>query len=185
MKGWLVGILVVGGALVGMMSIYWASLSGVMSKMGLVGGDFGQEIDQNALSQSVRSQGEPPDCSVLETMILAPRYLLSRGQERVVLGGELGAARVGCGVRQVQEGNVERGIYTITKGLYYLRSHYGALRSLVQVDDLYCRLLDEGGAEGWVEEYLLASAGRAHDSVYEVYKQVEEARGRVAELCID
>ncbi len=185
MKKLLALLLVVAGVGVGVMSIYLASLSGVMSKMGLVGGDFHQEIDQNELARRLREQSMEQDCGIFVAATLVPRYLLSHGQERVVIARELGEARIICGVRQVQGASVERGVYTIVKGLYYLKNHYSELRSLVQIDLAKCEMLDSRQVELWVEGYLSATSGRIHDVVYEVYKQVEEARGRVEELCIN
>lgn len=185
MKQLLAILLVTVGVGVGAASLYFASLSGVMNKMGLVGGDFQQSVDQNDLARRLREQSLDQDCSMILALQLVPRYLLSHGQERVTLARDLASARIVCGVRQVQGRNIERGVYTIIKGLYYLKSHYIELRVLVQDDLDQCRLLEERQFESWVEGYLSATGGRAHDVVFEVYKQVEEARSRVEELCMD
>ncbi len=182
---WLVGLLVAIGTLVGLMSLYMASLTGIMSKMGLVGGDFRQSVKQNELARQLRGQDETVNCGVWQVAQQVPRYFFSRGETRVRLAGELGEVRVICGIRLVQNGNVERGVYTLMKGLYYLKSHYGAMKVLVQQDRSACELLATTAYERWVQAYLLSTEGRLYDIVLQVYKQVETERAGVAELCLD
>ena len=162
-----------------------ASLSGVMTKMGLVGGNFDQLIDSNKLARLIMAQKGTSDCSLWRTIGVIPRYFYSQNVERVELSRELGGVRIICGVRQVQRGNVERGVYTILKGLYYLREHYGKLRILVEKDKDGCELLLAPDYERWIEGYLMASSGRTHELVIDVYKHVQVARAAVEELCIE
>lgn len=178
--------LVLAGLAVGAMSLYMASLSGVMGKMGLVGGDFSNAIDANELARQLRSQqNSSTSCSLWQVAKKIPSYLVSRGEDRVVLSGELGGERIVCGVRLVQQDNVERGVYTIVKGLYYLESHYSAMRGIVENNKSKCELLGNPDYERWVESYLLSTQGRIHEVVLSVYKQVERSRARVSELCLD
>ncbi len=179
----LVLLLVFLGIAVGAISLYMASLSGVMSKMGLVGGDFRDSVKTNDLARLIMTQKGTSNCSVWQTAQTIPRYLYSRDEDKVVLSRELGGLRIICGVRQVQSGNVERGVYTVLKGLYYLRTHYSELRILVQADNKKCNLLEEPEYEKWVEGYLMATEGRVHQLVLDVYRQVQTERGRVEELC--
>jgi hypothetical protein len=182
---WLVVLLVAIGIGVGLVSLYTASLSGVMSKMGLVGGDFSQSIKRNELARLLFEERESVDCSLLNVGARVPQYLLSRGEQRVVFSGEMGGIRIICGIRHVQKGNVERGVYTITKGLYYLKTHYSELRILVQADPNKCVLLHSPEYERWVEGYLLSTEGRIHEIVLELYKQIQVERAGVEELCSD
>lgn len=184
-NNFLVVLLVILGCSVGVMSLYMASLSGVMGKMGLVGGDFSQAIRVNELARQVMAQKEEGKCNVLEVAKKVPGYLFSKGEERVVLSGELGGQRIICGIKHVLAGNVERGVYTIMKGLRYLKGHYTELRILVEGDSSKCELLTSPVYERWVEGYLLSSEGRVHEVVLEVYNQVEASRGRVEELCTE
>lgn len=177
--------LVVIGVLIGFMSLYMASLSGIMVKMGLVGGDFSQAVDLAKLEHQLSKQGPSTDCSFVNVSKHIPGYLLSEGERGVVLSGELGDKRIVCGVRHVQKQNVERGVYTIIKGLYYLRNHYSEMRLLVEKDHGQCKLLTSPDYERWVEGYLNATEGRVHEVVLNVYKQVQAERARVEELCLD
>lgn len=185
MKNWLVYLLVLLGFVVGGMSLYMASLSGVMAKMGLVGGDFRQSIDSNELARQLRGREEVVDCGIVQVAKQVPAYLFARGEERVVLAGELGRERIICGIRLVQSGNVERGVYTLIKGLYYLEGQYREMRPIVESERSKCQLLTKTEYESWVQGYLQSTEGRAHDIVYDLYKQVERERGRVEELCSD
>ena len=185
MKNCLVLVLVGIGGGVGTVSLYMASLSGVMTKMGLVGGDLRQSVDVNEMARQLRSMEEQPNCGVVAISKKIPYYLSLRGVGRVELAGELGRERIGCGIKYVQSGNVERGIYTLVKGLYYLKNQYGELREIVKMDTAKCSLLGNTRYESWVEGYLLSTQGRAHQVVLEVYKQVESERARVEELCIE
>lgn len=185
MKNWLTIILILTGVGIGMVSLYMASLSGVMRKMGLVGGDFSQSVDINELARRMMFQKKNTECGIWQNATHVPRYLFSKGEERVRYAGELGGERIICGVRLVQRGNVERGVYTIVKGLYYLRSHYGEMRNLIQNNRDKCSLLQSPDYGRWVEGYLNATEGRVHELVLDVYKQVESERARVDELCSD
>lgn len=175
----LIGISVFG------VSLYMASLSGVMSKMGLVGGDFRQAVHTEELEKQVSNIAEATDCSIAAVVQKIPRYLSSRGVERVLLSGDLGGERIICGIGHVRQGNVERGVYTIVKGMYYLKTHYSEMRTLIEQNHANCSLLMTPDYSRWVEAYLGSTEGRIHEVVLNVYKQVESARGHAEELCID
>ena len=184
-NNWLVFALLLVGLLVGAMSLYMASLSGVMGKMGLVGGDFSQSIKINELARQTRSLPQGINCGTWNVIKDVPSYLLSTGDKRVQLAGKLGGVRIICGIKLVQSANVERGVYTIIKGLYYLKTHYSEMRTLVEADHNKCNLLTDPTNERFVEGDLMATEGRVHEVVLSVYKQVEGARARVDELCLD
>lgn len=177
--------LVLIGVGVGFMSLYMASLSGIMAKMGLVGGDFSQAVDVQELERQLSKHPNSADCRITNVAKNVPKYLLSEGRERVVLSGVLGGERIVCGVGHVQKRNVERGVYTIVKGLYYLRTHYSEMRLLVEKDPAQCELLSSPDYERWVESYLNSTEGRINEVVLNTYKQVESERSRVEELCTD
>jgi hypothetical protein len=181
----LVALLVLVGVGVGLMSLYMASLSGIMAKMGLVGGDFSQAVNTAKLEQQISKHPSMTDCRVITVAKHVPKYLFSKGVERVVLSGVLGGERIVCGVGHVQKKNVERGVYTIVKGLYYLRTHYSEMRILVERDIAQCTLLSSPDYERWVESYLTSTEGRINEVVLDTYRQVESERSRVEELCTD
>lgn len=181
----LVASLVLIGVAVGCMSLYMASLSGIMSKMGLVGGDFSQSVNYQELEKQLITQVDYFDCGIVTVARHIPNYLLSRGSERVRFSGQLGGKRIICGLVHVKNRNVERGVYTLVKGLYYLRTHYTEMRILVEQDSDQCQLLKNPDYERWVELYLNSTEGRINEVVLSVYKQVESERARVEELCND
>lgn len=182
---WAIILMLAVGVGVGAFSLYTASLSGVKAKMGLLGGDINQSLDQNQLSRNILSIDRDYDCSTWHIAKDVPRYLFSRGEERTMITLDLGGDRIICGVKHVKSGNVERGAYTIVKGLYYLRSHYIALRDQIQNGSGRCSDLEEPLNERWVEAYLDATEGSLHEAVYKVYKEVESARNGVEELCVN
>jgi hypothetical protein len=184
-NNWLILLLVIVGLGVGMTSLYMASLSGVMSKMGLVGGDFSQAIKVNQLVRQTMPLKESVKCDMWSVVHHIPSYLLSKGEERMKLSDLLGGERIVCGARLVKSGNVERGVYTIIKGLYYLKTHYLEMKILVQKDKSNCHVLANTNYENWVEAFLSASEGRVHEIVLDVYNQVQITRAGVEELCID
>lgn len=179
----LVIILLSVGILVGSVSLYSASLSGVMVKLGLYGGEFTNSIKYNELSRRLRYEKDGRDCSMFTVTKDIPAYFLADGEQKIKLAGTLGNTRVECGVRHVQEGNVQRGVYSMIKGLYYLKNEYNWLRAIVQKDREKCELVDAPDYERWVENYLLSTDGRIHEVVYDLYKQVEAERNGVEELC--
>ncbi len=185
MKKWLVVFLILMGVGVGIVSLYMASLSGVMGKMGLYGGDFSQSVRKNDLARALILQKQSVECGVWQAVAPVPSYLFSSGEQRVELAKSLGGKRIICGVVSVRDGNTERGVYTIMKGLYYLRSHYDEMRVIVERDKSKCEILGSPEYERWIESYLMATEGRVYDVVLELYKEVEGSRGRVEELCGD
>ena len=90
-----------------------------------------------------------------------------------------------CGIRLVQNQNIERGVYTLIKGLYYLDGQYREMRPLVEQNKEKCALIPQTEYESWIQGYLLSTQGRIHNVVYDLYKQVEQGRSQVEELCID
>lgn len=182
---WAIILMLGVGISVGAFSLYTASLSGVKAKMGLLGGDIIQSLDQNQLSRNILSIDREYDCRTWHIAKDVPRYLVSKGEERTLITHELGGDRIICGVKHVKAGNVERGAYTIVKGLYYLRSHYIVLRDQIQNRAGSCNELEEPIIERWVEAYLDATEGSLHEAVYKVYKEVESARSGVEELCVN
>lgn len=183
-NNWLVVFLVFIGVTVGAISIYSASLSGVMGKMGLVGGDYAQDIDKNELARQLRDRKQV-DCGMWEVIKSVPEYLIASGERRITLAGKLGQERVICGINLVQHENVERGVYSIIKGLYYLKGQYGELQQLVRKDINHCQLLAETNYDSLIQGYLRSTKGRVHDIVFDLYKQVEIERVGVEELCAD
>ncbi len=177
--------LVLIGIGVGLMSLYMASLSGIMAKMGLVGGDFSQAVKYGELDKQLSKQAIDFDCGTLIIAKNIPKYLLSKDGERVVLSSQLGGERIICGIEHVKNKNVERGVYTIVKGLYYLRTHYSEMRVLVQSNNANCQLLKSPDYGRWVEIYLNSTEGRIHEIVLNLYKQIEIERAGVEELCND
>lgn len=180
---WLILLLMLVGVGVGVISLYTASLSGVMGKMGLVGGDFSNSIDTNELARLILAHKGSSVCNFWTTGRSIPTYFLAQGDERMRLSRELGGQRIICGVRYVQSGNVERGVYTIMKGMYYLKGYYNELRTLVQTNSGKCELLEEPEYENWIEGYLMATEGRVHQLVLDIYRQVQVERSGVEELC--
>lgn len=185
MRNWGIGMLLLVGVMVGAVSLYSASLTGVMNKMGLVGGDLRQAVDVNELARQLRMTAQTRDCGLWSVTKRIPYYWGLRGEGRIEAAGRLGQERIECGIKYIQAGNVERGAYTLVKGLYYLRNRYSELRSLVEQDKAKCELLGLYPYETWVEAYLVASQGNAHQVVLDIYKQMEIERVRVEELCIE
>jgi hypothetical protein len=179
----IVSMLLIVGFGVGAISLYTSSLSGVMTKMGLYGGDFSQALNFNQLARDLGPMQSGVKCNTWEIAKHIPDYLFSTGMDRVNLTSELGNERIVCGVRLVQDGNIERGVYTIIKGMHYLRTHYSELRMLVESDRANCKSNVDLKFDRWIESYLNATQGRIHDIVYDLYKQVEVARASVDELC--
>ena len=165
MKYWFVMLLLAVGVMVGGMSLYMASLTGVMNKMGLVGGDFRQAVNENELARQLMLRRSSVNCSLWEVVEPIPQYLLAKGVARVKLGEQLGEERIVCGIRHVQFGSVEQGVYTMMKGLYYLKNEYNEMKGLVRTNNAMCDLLPEPTYEGWVEAYLFSTEGRVHDVV--------------------
>lgn len=154
-----------------------------MGKMGLLGGDFSGSVKSNELARLIMSRKGVVGCGFYEASRSIPAYLLAEGEDRAELAYQLGGQRVICGIKQAQQGEVERGVYTLVKGLYYLGEYYRNLRKLVEMDANNCQQGHVDDYSDWIEGYLLATEGRPQEIVLEAYKQVENERARVYELC--
>lgn len=182
---WLTWLLLLFGITVGMVSLYFSSILGLMGKLGLVGGDLNQAVRRNDLARAVYEVGVAPQCDPWATVAGVPKYLLAKPVERINLGLQLGKRRMECGMVYTMSGNVEKGIYTMIKGLYYDRVNHHELLKLVEEDRGNCKLYDSGRDYGYVEAYIESSEGNARESVLSLFHDVALLREKVAERCID
>ena len=81
----LVLLLLLIGLMVGTVSLYTASLSGVMAKMGLYGGEFSNSIKFNELSRRLRNEKEVRDCGMFSVTKDIPAYFLADGEKKIKL----------------------------------------------------------------------------------------------------
>lgn len=181
----LIFLLLLFGIGVGITSLYFASLAGLMGKLGLIGGDLRQAVRVNELMRSVYEVGTTPSCNWWSSVHDVPRYLFSTQDRRIDLGLELGTKRVECGVIYTLRGNVERGVYTMIKGLYYERANHQEIWRLVEENTENCKLFDHDRGYGYVEAYLEASEGNVRQSVASIFEDVSRLREKVRERCID
>lgn len=182
---WVAFLLVLLGAGIGVVSLYTASMAGIMTKMGLVGADAGRMIEVNELARRTRGIESRYVCDIWSVGNKIPHYWSSKGLEKLDLMRQMGEQRIECAITFIKEGNADRGIYTMVKGLYYLKNRYWELRPRVEQDRSLCSLAKAQQYEAWVEGYLGASEGSAREVVGKIYKEVEEERARVEELCIE
>ncbi|HBD02464.1 MAG: hypothetical protein UX38_C0001G0109 [Microgenomates group bacterium GW2011_GWC1_46_16] len=185
MGKWLVAGLVAMGVSIFVISLYLASITGVMQKMGLVGGDVSRAVKQEVLVEVVAEAGGIPQCDYWEAVKMIPQYLTTSPSRRIKLGLQMGEVRIACGVVYSLQGNVERGVYTLIKGLYYERTNTQELLKLVESDKQNCVLFSADRNYGYVEAFIEASEGNARIAVENLYREVGEVRGSVAERCID
>jgi hypothetical protein len=179
-------VLLVGfGLLVGLISLYYSSLSGVMGKLGLLSGDPSTLIDRNELARGMRGIGGTLSCDYWGAVSLAPHYLLTPPAERIQLGAILGYKRMECGVVYGLAGNVERSVYTFLKGLYYLRSSYLAYFELVARDPTICAAYRFPAITPMLATYIASTRGNARSAVEPVVSHIIELQQKVQERCID
>jgi hypothetical protein len=184
-KRFLIGLLLFFGIAVGVASLYFSSLSGLMGKLGLVGGDLTQAVQVNDLVRNIYEVGTPPSCDWWRSVASVPQYLFSPASERVALGLTLASYRTQCGIVYTLGGNIERGIYTLVKGLYYERANHLELLRLVETDTTFCELFESARDYGYVEAYLASSEGNAYQSVWTLFDETQRLRQKVLERCID
>ena len=182
---WAARLLVLVGVGIGVVSLYTASMAGIMAKMGLVGADASRMIDTNELARRTRGVETKYSCDMWSVASKIPAYWGAGGSEKIEKMKEMGETRIECGISYIKAGNVERGVYTMVKGLYYLKNRYLLLRDWVEQDRRACSLNGEHQYESWVEAFLGASQGSAQQVVMKIYKEVEEERARVEEICIE
>lgn len=184
-KRWLFVFLVAFGCMVGVISLYYSSLSGVMSKLGLLSGDPSTLIDRNELARGMRGIGGTLTCDYWGAVSLSPHYLLTPAAERIQLGAMLGYKRMECGVVYGLSGNVERSVYTFLKGLYYLRSSYLTYLELVSRDPSICAAYRFPAITPMLATYIASTRGNARSAVEPVVAHIIELQQKVQERCID
>lgn len=183
-KLFVLGLLIFGLG-VGLASLYFASLAGIMGKLGLIGGDLRQAVSANELARNIYEVGTSPSCDWWSSVHEVPRYMFLPASERIELGLALGQKRIECGVSYILAGNVERGVYTIVKGLYYERANHQEIWRLVGEDPANCSLFEPDREYGLLEAYLEASEGNTRESVASIFADVARLREKVRERCID
>lgn len=119
----LVLIFVLLGVLVGVATLYQASLRGTFRLMGLTSDDYSSFVDREILERLVL---EDPavhiSCGARDYFRGWWQYRRSYGTDRSLRAFILGERRVVCGVRQVLSGSEKWGTYTIVKGIVYLQN---------------------------------------------------------------
>ena len=179
------GLLILGTG-VFLVSLYFASIAGLRNKLGLVGGDLRTAVHPNELSRGAYEAGGIPTCDFKAAVVPIPQYLVARPEERVQLGLRLGELRIKCGIAYILQGNVDRGVFTLIKGMYYERANSQETLELVEHDRQQCaKLFDAERDYGYVEAFLEASEGNSRSVVESIYSEVRDVRGRVAERCLD
>lgn len=163
-------------------SLYVASVSGLMNKIGLIGGDLRQSVDTNKLYRGMQEYGGVTACRWWDTTKLIPIYLFKDKDERVELGRELGKERRNCAYNYLLAGNTERGVYTLLKGLKYERANLEVLLKIVEVDKAKC-LIEEVLNYGDIEAYLEAADGSAGIVIQKEYDEIGNMRNRLDEMC--
>lgn len=175
------GLLLIGVG-VFLFSLYVASLSGLMSKLGLVGGDLRQELDTNKLYRGLMEVGGIPNCDWWETTKTIPEYIFTPKNKRIKLGLEVGKKRRNCAINYVLNGNVERGVYTMLKGVRYERLNLLELERGVLRDKTKCIEYNPRDY-GDIEVFIESSRGNVRSVIYKEYEEISQIRSRLEESC--
>lgn len=178
-----IGVLLLLGLLVFGFSLYVASLSGLMNRLGLMGGDLRESIDANELYRGVMEGGGIPECEWWVTTKMIPRYLFTPKEQRVELGLQLGKQRRNCAITYLLAGNTERGVYTLLKGMRYERVNLIELLRQMERGRRSCDPRLTTADLGMVEAFIEASRGNPRDVIYKEYEEIGQIRSRLEERC--
>lgn len=113
-------LLVIFGFVVFVVSLYRASLSGVMSKMGIQSSDamlFDKAEVRSILTGITNSQ-----CSSSLEIQQTLSYYLSNEKERAMMGLTMGEDRIECGLLLASINQESEAVYKIVRGLKYIEN---------------------------------------------------------------
>lgn len=175
--------LVIIGFLIFFFSLYTASLSGLRSQLGFVGGDLSQSVDINRLYRGVVETESTPICNYWESVAPVPRYIFASGDTRLVIARELSIARVECAIVYTLAGNVERGVYTLLKALRYEIAGLLYIEQQINNEMGDCSLYQPEYPLGLVESYLESVDGAARSIIEREYRETQRLRGKISEMC--
>lgn len=176
----LIFLLILCGIGVAAVSVYDASLTGVMKKMGLVSGDYSNAYDQGLLAEINDENLQNQKCDFVSAIAHLPEYMMGIGGVKMKLAYDLGNQRILCGYKQLLNKDIERGTYTLLKGMRYIQTGY----EIVEGQNNLC------GRENGLfisEPYLViaieAASGNARDNLVGASEELSRVMQSVREGC--
>jgi len=173
------------GVLVGVMTVYQASYTNMMNKLGLVGADFSLAVKREQLRKTGMEIRGGWECGLPNRIRGSVEFMLSGDSEQGQLAFRLGQIRLACGAGMLERGEVETGTYEIMKGLGYLADGYRFVVERGSVDLRACEGLPGGEVKTMMDGLLSATSGRVHELLYEEWGNIVKQQGAVAKMCLD
>lgn len=166
-------------------SLYSASLAGLRRQLGVVGGDVAVQVDVASFYRGLLEFGQWPRCEYWKSTITIPRYLMAEPEEKLALSRDLSTARLACAATYTLNGNAERGVYTLLKGMRYEQVALMTVEQRARIDKRICDQYQTSAGYGIVEAYLGATTGRVYGVIEREYSEVQRLIAVVTELCRD
>lgn len=177
-------VLVLIGIGVAGFSLYNASVTGTMQKMGLVGSDFSASVITDKLDQSILSVKSTFKCGLPTRIKQAASFLLSSDEKQGQLAFTLGVDRINCGAAMIAEGHVETGTYELLKGIGYMQSGYKFASERMNIDYRVCHYLPDNKVHETVYTLLAATSGRVHELIFNEWGKVIQLSEQVEPVCL-
>jgi len=182
----LIGFLVIIGVSVAVLSIYRASVNGLMTQIGLVESDFDTSVERTKLGEAITGLNSTLKCDLFTRLKGTMSFMLGGDEEQGKLAFALGESRINCGAALLSQGKAEEGTYEIVKGFGYLKQGFKFVGERVGVDRRVCSGLPTGSTiSETVGEILDATNGKVYEIVWEEWQDVVEVREPVEQACLD
>lgn len=171
------------GVGVALISIYDASVEGMMGKLGLRGADFANEVKLQPVGGKYLEAARTLKCGLVGRVMGAVKLALSRDGQQGQLAFILGKERIQCGEAMLALHKEEAGTYEVVKGMGYLLQGYGFVEERVGADSRACRGLPGSELDTLMAEIVGGTEGRVGEIVGREWERVGEQRARVELLC--
>lgn len=179
------GLFLLVGVVIAFLSIYKASVGGLMKKMGLIESDFSVAVVQDKLKQISLETKSKLACDLPSRVRSSITFLLSSDQKQGTLAFSMGQQRIKCGTAMLGSGDVETGTYEIVKGMGYLNQGYMFVTERAEVDSRVCEGLPGQELNTTVQEILGATSGKVYEIVGEEWRSIAKVKESAEKLCLD
>lgn len=173
------------GLIIAFLSLYKASINGLLKNVGLVGSDFSTEVVHDELRKAVLLTKGKFSCDLPTRMKGTISFMLASDQEQGQLAFRLGEGRMVCGATLLSQGDVEVGTYEILKGIGYLKQGYSFVSERMDIDRRVCDGLPGAEAAETMSRILEATSGKVFEILSDEWHELERVREPVESACLD
>lgn len=111
--------LIILGTIIAAISLYQSSMVGVFAKMGIADKDYSNYVNYDNYNELQDWVGEYVNCDDQKILVEYWNYYV-RGRKGYGANYKMGERRMACGIEDIGQGRVKKGLLSITKSEQYL-----------------------------------------------------------------